>query len=84
MNPQTALDALRFSVDVQNTGAAREADDLHPNIVAEFSRRGPQVSVIEGYNRALFGGGQVISRDPETGVLIAGSEPRKDGSAVGW
>ena len=84
MNPQTALDALRFSVDVQNTGAVRVEDDLDPNIVAELRRRGHKVSVIEGYNRALFGGGQVISRDPETGVLMAGSEPRKDGSAVGW
>lgn len=84
MNPQTALDALRFSVDVQNTGAVRVEDDLDPKIVAELRRRGHKVSVIEGYNRALFGGGQVISRDPETGVLMAGSEPRKDGSAVGW
>jgi gamma-glutamyltranspeptidase/glutathione hydrolase len=84
MNPQTALDALRFSVDVQNTGAVRVEDDLDPNIVSELRRRGHKVSVIEGYNRALFGGGQVISRDPETGVLMAGSEPRKDGSAVGW
>ena len=34
--------------------------------------------------RDRFGGGQMISRNPETGVLIAGSEPRKDGMAVGW
>ena len=33
---------------------------------------------------ASFGGGQVIARDAETGVLTAGSEPRKDGAAVGW
>jgi hypothetical protein len=26
----------------------------------------------------------VISRDPDTGVLVAGSEPRKDGAALGW
>ncbi len=33
-------------------------------------------------NPAGFGGGQMIWRDPGTGVLIAGSEPRKDGCAI--
>jgi len=32
----------------------------------------------------MFGGGQMIWRDPDTGVLIAGSEPRKDGLALAW
>ena len=31
---------------------------------------------------AGFGGGQMIWRDPETGVYIAGSESRKDGQAL--
>ena len=31
-----------------------------------------------------MGGGQIISRDSDTGILFGGSEPRKDGSAVGW
>jgi gamma-glutamyltranspeptidase/glutathione hydrolase len=31
-----------------------------------------------------FGGGQVIAVDPETGVLWGGSDPRKDGCAVGF
>jgi len=31
-----------------------------------------------------YGGGQIIVRDPESGVLIGGSEPRNDGTAVGW
>ena len=35
-------------------------------------------------SEGVMGGGQVISRDPESGVLTAGSEPRKDGAAVGW
>ncbi|MEX0606853.1 MAG: gamma-glutamyltransferase, partial [Halofilum sp. (in: g-proteobacteria)] len=30
------------------------------------------------------GGGQAIWRDPATGVLTAGSDPRKDGSALGF
>ncbi|HEY8449171.1 MAG TPA: gamma-glutamyltransferase [Bacillota bacterium] len=31
-----------------------------------------------------FGGGQVILRDPRSGVLFAGSDPRKDGLAIGY
>ena len=84
MDAQRALDALRFSVDVQETGAVRVEEDLDPETVAELKRRGHDVLVVEGYERTIFGGGQVISRDPETGVLTAGSEPRKDGAAVGW
>jgi len=34
--------------------------------------------------RGVFGGGQIIMRDPQTGVLKAGSDPRKDGCAVGF
>ena len=33
---------------------------------------------------AGFGGGQVIMVDPESGALMAGSEPRKDGCAVAY
>ena len=84
MDAQRALDALRFSVDVQETGAVMVEEDLDPETVAELKRRGHDVLVVEGYERTIFGGGQVISRDPETGVLTAGSEPRKDGAAVGW
>lgn len=84
MDAQRALDALRFSVDVQDTGAVRVEEDLDGETAAELKRRGHDVVVVEGYGRTMFGGGQVISRDPETGVLTAGSEPRKDGAAVGW
>lgn len=83
MGPQGALDALRFSVAIETGEVNLEAGLSEPTI-AELEKRGHRVNIVDGYARAMFGGGQVISRNPETGVLIAGSEPRKDGAAVGW
>ena len=84
MDPQRALDAPRFSIDVHGTDEVRVEEDLDLETIYELKRRGHDVSVLKGYQRMMFGGGQVISRDPETGVLTAGSEPRTDGAAVGW
>ena len=84
MDSQRALDSLRFSIDIEDTGIIRVEEDLDSKVVTELKRRGHKVQVLGGYDRGTFGGGQMISRNPETGVLIAGSEPRKDGMAVGW
>lgn len=84
MDPQEALDALRFSINVEESGTVRVEEGLDPAVIGELKKRGHKVEVLSGYERSAFGGGQVISRDPETGVLTAGSEPRKDGAAVGW
>tara|TARA_Y100001001_G_scaffold157983_1_gene176839 strand:- start:513 stop:872 length:360 start_codon:yes stop_codon:yes gene_type:complete len=84
MNSQQALDALRFSVDVGETGAVRVEEGIDPKVVSELTKKGHHVEVVTGYQRIMFGGAQTISRDPETGVLVAGSEPRKDGAAVGY
>jgi gamma-glutamyltranspeptidase/glutathione hydrolase len=80
--PQAALDALRFRVQDEKDVMVEE--DLSPAIVEELKARGHNISVVGGYERTGFGGGQVIERNPDTGVLRAGSEPRKDGCAVGW
>jgi gamma-glutamyltranspeptidase/glutathione hydrolase len=34
--------------------------------------------------RGQMGGFQGILIDPRTGVLMGGSDPRKDGLAIGW
>ncbi|MCP4358036.1 MAG: hypothetical protein GY796_08480, partial [Chloroflexi bacterium] len=52
------------------------------NIRGELTRRGHDL--FPAHQRIHFGGGQVIVRDPESGVLIGGSEPRNDGTAVGF
>mgnify|MGYP003327349660 FL=1 len=84
MDTQQALDALRFSIDIEGTGTVRVEKGLDPDTLTELRRRGHKVLAVEGYERSMFGGAQAISRDPDTGLLTAGSEPRKDGAAVGW
>lgn len=78
-DPQTALDRPRLCI--QDRGVALE--DGTPTVVVEGLRaRGHDVRVVTGHARALFGRGQVITRDPATGVLCGGSDPRGDGCAV--
>lgn len=83
MNPQQALDALRFSIDLESQVVRLEAGVSH-QVIDGLHQRGHSVQLMDGWQRMEFGGGQVILRDPETGVLFAGSEPRKDGAAVGF
>jgi gamma-glutamyltranspeptidase/glutathione hydrolase len=82
MDPQAALDALRFTVRLDGTIGLE--DGISPDVRGELERRGHRISIYRGYQRTVLGGGQIISRDPETGVLAGGSEPRKDGCAMGW
>jgi len=92
-NPQQALDMPRFNLNVGG-GGGLGADDPGGEVFVEkgFSfdemaalrKRGHRISPLTGKSRVVFGGGQVIQRDPDTGVLIAGSDPRKDGCALGW
>jgi gamma-glutamyltranspeptidase/glutathione hydrolase len=80
MDPQTALDAPRFNW-LQGMAFGLETA-VSPKIRAALQQRGHQLRPSE--QPLHYGGGQVIVRDPETGVLIGGSEPRNDGAAVGW
>ncbi len=92
MTPQQALDMPRWMLAGPDAGlGAQEAgglvrmeDGWDFGIMAELARRGHRLAPVDGFGRAVFGGGQIILRDPETGVLIGGSDPRKDGCAVGW
>lgn len=82
LDPQAALNALRFSVQLDDGVALEEGVPM--GVVEELGRRGHRVFVVEGYERDLFGGGQIIQRDADTGVLSGGSDPRRDGCAIGW
>lgn len=83
LDPQAALDAPRFRVDER--GGPRVAVETAVPLKARkaLAALGHDV-VSETTFDPGFGGGQVIALDAETGVLWGGSDPRKDGCAVGW
>jgi gamma-glutamyltranspeptidase/glutathione hydrolase len=93
LTPQEALDAPRWQLGRRDrvlmyapelSGPVFVEDGFAPETLAELCRRGHQVEVMEGFERLRFGGGQIITRDAATGVLTAGSDPRKDGQALGY
>ena len=81
LSPQAAMDAPRFSV---RPGEGIAIEDLVPATVArDLESRGHDV-MVRSPHFLLFGGGQIIERDADTGALMGGSDPRQDGCAVGW
>ncbi len=60
--------------------AVEPAFDAH--VIAELRARGHDVIIEEGHGVFAFGGAQLILRDGEH--YTAGSDPRKDGQAVGY
>lgn len=61
--------------------AAVEAEGtLPPAVRAELERRGFSFTAPS----SAIGGGQAIAIDHDKGVLLAGSDHRKDGCALGW
>ncbi len=92
MSPQQALDVPRWQLGHPEggTGAGQPGGLISVEAgwsfetMAELARRGHRLVPIDGFGRVGFGGGQIITRDPTTGVLVGGSDPRKDGCAIGW
>lgn len=80
LNPQQALDAPRWqwtggkTVEVEHELGAFQARALQA--------RGHDVQV--QLNPNAFGRGQIIWRDPQTGVLVGGSESRTDGQVAAY
>ncbi|MDJ0713207.1 MAG: gamma-glutamyltransferase [Prochloraceae cyanobacterium] len=78
MNPQSALDAPRWRF-IEKDLVLLEAM-VDPNIVMDLVKRGHQIRFAPPW---MFGKGQIILRQ-DNGTLVAASEPRSDGVALGF
>ena len=87
---QVVINLVDFGMHVQAAGEAARmrhmADRLAlesgigADVRAALERRGHVV----GDGRGDMGGYQAVLIDPQTGALLGGSDPRKDGLAIGW
>ncbi|HUF92553.1 MAG TPA: gamma-glutamyltransferase family protein [Candidatus Limnocylindria bacterium] len=90
--PQMLLNVLEFGMNVQEAIEAPRIRIYRDRLVdaesrldgatrAALAERGHQVNVIDDWSW-IVGGGQGIARDPESGALMAGADPRRDGYAL--
>lgn len=88
-NPQAALDAPRFCIGAEfmpGDGHARKVfleDGISEEVCAKLVSMGHQALIVRGYERGVFGRGQVIRSHVEDGQIVysGGSDPRGDGAA---
>lgn len=79
MAPQEAVEAPRFRhFDGLRVAVERPA---YEEVAGPLQAKGHKVQPADPRD---CGGGQLIEIDPRTGALAAGSDPRKDGCAVGY
>ena len=87
---QVLLNLIEFGMNVQDAGEAPRfrhtanglalESAISPEARFGLDARGHRIVTSIG----AFGGFQGILIDPKTGVLMGGSDPRKDGLAIGW
>jgi len=76
LHPQAALDAPRWQ---WTNGKRFEVESHFPHHIAQaLSRKGHEI--VPALESTAFGRGQIIWRDPDSGVLMGGTESRTDGA----
>ncbi|RMF80316.1 MAG: gamma-glutamyltransferase [Chloroflexi bacterium] len=85
LNPQEALDRPRWCLHDGTSSSVLSLEEGIPvKTMARLAELGHKVKPVSGPGRGVFGSGQIIRRDPETGVLFGGSDPRKDGLVAAY
>ena len=88
-NPQAALDAPRICIGAGMPDAGNVFDTVYleegigEDVAGALRSMGHDVEIVKGFQRGLFGRGQIIRCHVEDGrtVYSAGSDPRGDGAA---
>jgi gamma-glutamyltranspeptidase/glutathione hydrolase len=84
LDPQAALDRPRFCImGGEASGSVAVEHGIPVEVMSTLAAMGHQPIPLSEHNRAMFGRGQVILRDRDSGVLWGGSDPRADGLALG-
>ena len=89
MDPQEALDKSRFCIGsgYEATGPVSLEEGMYPNVIQQLSGMGHKTyGPVSGYERTIFGRGQIIVSHPTSkgNVWWAGSDTRGDGLAIGY
>lgn len=85
LNPQEALDRPRWRLEKGTSDSVLALEEGIPvPTMARLADLGHHVRPVSGAGRSGFGDGQIIRRDAATGVLMGGSDPRKDGQTAGY
>ena len=81
MTPQQAIEAPRFR-SLSGLQLAIE-DRISEEALLDLRQRGHLLNLVEGWT-ATFGGAHMIHHDPETGVLTAAADPRREAYAIAY
>jgi gamma-glutamyltranspeptidase/glutathione hydrolase len=87
---QIVANLIDFGMGIQQAGEAARMRHQGATLALESGIDGDVRGALEARGhvvvdgRGLMGGFQGILIDPRTGVLSGGSDPRKDGLAIGW
>ncbi|CAG8557837.1 8423_t:CDS:2 [Cetraspora pellucida] len=95
-NPQTALDSPRILIEPLKASLTDKSsisyisveDGISEDVINKLRQLGHHVKVVKGFQRSMFGRGQIIEQkiDSKSGLRVwaAGSDFRGDGHAIGW
>ncbi len=81
MNIQAAIEAPRFRIETAGTQVSIERR-MSKSVRRALKARGHDVKVLPDYS-PVCGGAQGIVVDAESGALMGGADPRRDGYAIG-
>jgi gamma-glutamyltranspeptidase/glutathione hydrolase len=87
MDPQSAVEAPRWSHQPgtpprdQLPEQLRMEEGFEPQVIDRLQKKGHKVSIVDRWS---FGSAKVIVREAESGIWMAGADPRREGYALGW